>query len=91
MDSWYALVLIAGVLFLTGQFYIRLRWYRSPEVYQAMLGVAACYFIAGAFAGVAALHFSQARLAAQRAQHPALPTAASGRVIDVGYMTRGRP
>lgn len=39
-----------------GALYIRLRWWRSPQAYRAMIVVAVCYLVAGAVLGRLLVH-----------------------------------
>lgn len=56
MVPWKSAIVIAAVLAVVGALYIRLRWRRSPQAYRAMLGLAACYFVAGSIVGAWVLH-----------------------------------
>ena len=55
---WATSALIALALALGGALYIRLRWRRSPRAYRAMIGLAACYFVAGSITGAWILHLT---------------------------------
>jgi hypothetical protein len=57
MVTWNSGMVIAAVLVFIGTLYIRLRWRRSPQAYRAMIGLTACYFIAGSIVGAWVLHF----------------------------------
>jgi hypothetical protein len=51
-------VLIAATLLFGGLLYIRLRWHRAPQAYQAMIGVAGCYLLAGEMLGAWVFHLA---------------------------------
>ncbi len=57
MVTWKLLIIISVVLVGGGALYIRVRWHRSPEAYRAMIGLMACYFVAGSIVGAWVLHF----------------------------------
>lgn len=46
-----AAIVAAVALIIIGALYIRLRWWRSPQAYRAMMALAVGYFVAGALAG----------------------------------------
>jgi hypothetical protein len=56
MPIWTELIGAAVVLVVAGLLYVRFRWRRSPQAYRAMLVLAGCYFVAGAFAGAWIMH-----------------------------------
>src|SRR5690349_5807017 len=58
MTRWSILALVAVILVSGGALYIRLRWHRAPQAHQAMIALAACYFVAGSIAGAWILHLS---------------------------------
>jgi len=60
MLNWGWAAFIGVALVVTGGLYIRLRWRRSPQAYRAMIGLAACYFVAGSVAGAWILHVTAA-------------------------------
>src|SRR5216684_4030803 len=63
MVSWASSLIVAFALVVCGAVYVRFRWQRSPQAYRAMIGLAACYFIAGSIAGAWVLHFVSSRSA----------------------------
>jgi endonuclease YncB( thermonuclease family) len=55
--SWTSSLIVAFALLIAGAIYVRFRWWRVPQAYRAMIGLAACYFVAGSIFGAWALHF----------------------------------
>ena len=51
MVSWASSLIVAFALLIGGALYVRFRWYRSPQAYRAMIGLGACYFVAGSIVG----------------------------------------
>jgi endonuclease YncB( thermonuclease family) len=52
MLNWGRLAaVLAAVIVAAAGLYVRLRWYRSPRAYRAMIALAICYFGAGALTG----------------------------------------
>jgi len=68
MVTWKSAVFIAVVLVTGGALYIRLHWRRWPQAYRAMIGLTACYFIAGSVVGPFVLHFIAPRPSAPIAE-----------------------
>jgi endonuclease YncB( thermonuclease family) len=59
MLTWWSLVaILAAVIIVVGALYVRLRWFRSPRAYRAMIALAACFFFAGALAGAWIMHLT---------------------------------
>ena len=56
--SILTLVVIAAALIVVGALYIRLRWWRSPQAYRAMIALAVCYLAAGAILGAWIVHLA---------------------------------
>jgi len=56
MLNWSSATITAAALIVSGGFYMRLRWRRSPQAYRAMIALAACYFLAGSILGAWILH-----------------------------------
>jgi endonuclease YncB( thermonuclease family) len=56
MTNWSQLLIAAVVLIIGGGLYIQLRWWRSPRAYQAMIGLASCYLVAGSLLGAWVFH-----------------------------------
>jgi endonuclease YncB( thermonuclease family) len=73
MLNWRWLVLVALALIVGGALYIRLRWRRSPQAYRAMMGLAACYFLAGVLAAVWAFHLAAPRPVEVASTSPTAP------------------
>jgi micrococcal nuclease len=73
MVTWGWMVVIAFVLAIAGAIYIRLRWRRSPQAYRAMMGLAACYFLAGVLAAVWAFHLAAPRPVEVASTSPTAP------------------
>jgi hypothetical protein len=73
--SWTWSITIALVLASAGALYVRLRWHRSPRAYQAMIALAACYFVAGSLTGAWILHLATRGTSAQgpTAERPNAP------------------
>ena len=61
MVSWVSSLIVAFALLIGGAVYVRFRWHRSPQAYRAMIGLAACYFVAGSILGAWVLHFVSLR------------------------------
>src|SRR5713101_5759996 len=55
--SWTSSLIVAFALLIAVAIYVRFRWWRVPQAYRAMIGLAACYFVAGSIFGAWALHF----------------------------------
>jgi hypothetical protein len=70
MLSWGWAIFVALALVVAGVLYIHLRWRRSPQAYRAMMGLAACYFVAGSIGGAWILHMT----AANPTVRPAVPS-----------------
>jgi len=58
MSMWFWVLLVSVILIAGGGLYVQLRWGRSPVVYEAMLTIASCYFIAGILVFAWVLHES---------------------------------
>ena len=56
MVSWASSLIVSLALIIGGAVYVRFRWRRSPQAYRAMIGLAACYFVAGSILGAWILH-----------------------------------
>jgi hypothetical protein len=56
MSIWSWILVLLLSLIAGGALYVRLRWIRSPVAYKAMIGVAACYFLAGILVCAWVLH-----------------------------------
>jgi hypothetical protein len=56
MVTWKASLIVAAALVAGGAVYIRLRWSRSPQALRAMIGLTACFFVAGSIVGAWILH-----------------------------------
>ncbi len=74
MLNWSWVVFTAFVLAVAGAAYIRLRWRRSPRAYRAMMGLAVCYFVAGAMAGAWVLHLATPKSVEVTSINSNLPT-----------------
>ena len=61
MVSWSSSLIVAFALLIGGAVYVRFRWRRSPQAYRAMIGLAACYFVAGSFVGAWILRLASPR------------------------------
>jgi len=64
MLHWPSALIAAAALILGGGVYIRLRWKRAPQAYRAMIGLAACYLVAGSLLGAWVVHLATPRLTA---------------------------
>jgi endonuclease YncB( thermonuclease family) len=70
---------MAAALILGGGLYIRFRWRRAPQAYQAMIGLAVSYFVAGSLLGAWVLHLAIPKLTA-------VPATASGIAVPAASL-----
>ena len=54
--TWTLAIFFAATLTGGGALYTWVRWREAPQAYQAIIGVAACYFVAGSLLGAWVLH-----------------------------------
>jgi endonuclease YncB( thermonuclease family) len=77
LNAWGLAAILAVLIVASGALYVRLRWYRSPRAYRAMISLAACYFAAGTLAGMWMMHFATPKLAESVAPSTAVNTSIS--------------
>lgn len=68
MVTWKSAIILAALLVVLGALYIRVRWRRAPQAYRAMIGLTACYFVAGSIVGAWVLHLIALRPIAPEAE-----------------------
>jgi len=82
--SWTYAIGAALALVAAGALYVRLRWRRAPQAYQAMIVVCPAFFVAGALAGAWLMHAVSpaapiaVRVAVPAAGVPAVPAEPTG-------------
>ena len=77
MVSWASALIVSFALLIGGAVYVRFRWRRAPQAYRAMIGLAACYFVAGSILGAWVLHLVSPRPAQFATASPSIAVPAS--------------